>query len=88
MNSAAILHSSYLLIFLVKTSRDEHVRVINHHTSSRVLLKGFDGKVTDIRFGGPEENHLACMDTAGNLRVFLLAEDDSILKYPFNKFCV
>ena len=38
------------MCFIVKTSRDEHVRVINHHTSSRVLLKGFDGKV--FRFVG------------------------------------
>lgn len=56
--------------------------MINHKTSSRVLLKGFEGKVTSIVFGGPDGNHLACMDMIGNIRVFLLSESDGELKYP------
>ena len=58
------------------------MRVINHTTSSRVLLKGFEGKVTSIIFGGPHDNHLACMDMVGNIHVFLLSEEGGDLKYP------
>ncbi len=75
--------SNDLIIFLVKKNPVGQVRVINHYTSSRVLLKGFEGKVTDIEFGGPDENHLACMDMKGNLRIFHIFEEDGILKYPF-----
>eukprot|EP00794_Sanderia_malayensis_P018597 gene18597-20463_t len=65
----------------VRTNRDEHIRVINHHTSSRVLLKGFDGKVTDLEFGGPQENHLACLDVKGNLRIYHLYEENDLVNH-------
>ena len=64
-------------------TENEHVRVINHITSSRVLLKGFEGKVMCLAFGGPTEDHIACMDILGNLRIFLISEGSQGLEYPF-----
>lgn len=74
----------YCFFVTVKTSKHEHVRVINHKTSSMILLKGFEGKVTSVLFGGPDDNHLACMDMNGNIRVFLLSDRGGELEYPLH----
>ena len=75
--------SLFVLFYPGTSNKNEHVRVINHKTSSRVLLKGFEGKVTCVVFRGPDDSHLACMDMIGNIRVFLIYEEDRELKYPF-----
>lgn len=64
-----------------KSGKNEQVRVISHKTSTRVLLKGFEGKVTCIMFRGSDDNQLACMDMIGNIRVFSIFEANGELKY-------
>ncbi|XP_065065169.1 enhancer of mRNA-decapping protein 4-like isoform X3 [Rhopilema esculentum] len=66
--------TKYVAYVVGGKTENEHVRVINHITSSRVLLKGFEGKVMCLAFGGPTEDHIACMDIVGNLRIFLISE--------------
>ena len=81
--SLVVINILFILSNTAVSSKNEHVRVINHKTSSRVLLKGFEGKVTSIMFRGPDDSHLACMDMIGSIRVFLIFEENGELKYPF-----
>ena len=62
---------------------DDHVRVINLHTSMRVLLRGFKKKVVDLCFEALSSNLLACVDLEGTLFIFEIFEEDGNVKYLF-----
>lgn len=72
-----------LYYLLAKGSADDHVRVINHHTSSRVLLRGFKKCVEDVNFESFKSNQLACVDSEGTLFVFDIFETEGNVKYLF-----
>lgn len=74
-------NSTYIAYVLkAKGSADDHVRVINHHTSSRVLLRGFKKCVEDVNFESFKSNQLACVDSEGTLFVFDIFETEGNVK--------
>jgi len=74
-------NSTYMAyVLIIKSTSDCHVRVINHHTSDRVLLRGFKKKISDIGFESFKSNRLACVDTEGTVYLYDIFENDSTVK--------
>ena len=73
-----------MFFHLAKGNPDDHIRVINRHTSSRVLLRGLKKKVVDISFESYKSNQLACLDSEGTLCIFHIFETEENVKYPFH----
>ena len=77
--------TTYFLVIPGKGDKEDHVRVINYQTSTRLLLRGPKKKVVDICFESFNSNQLACVDSEGTLHVFKILEKDGIIKYLFMK---
>ena len=72
-------------LFLARNKDEgDSVRVMNQHTSNRVLIKGLKKRVVDIAFESFKSNRLACVDSAGNLHMYEISEGSSAVKYLFN----
>ena len=78
-----------MYFFEAKSADDnDTVRVINQHTSERVLLKGFKKRVVDISFESLKSNRIACVDSEGTLYVYEISNGKNKVEYPFQLYCV
>ncbi|XP_066936183.1 enhancer of mRNA-decapping protein 4-like isoform X2 [Clytia hemisphaerica] len=64
---------AYIIQARTKEEADS-VRVMNQHTSSRTLIKGFNKRVVDISFESFRSNRLACVDSTGTLHVYEISD--------------
>ncbi|XP_033125273.1 enhancer of mRNA-decapping protein 4-like isoform X2 [Anneissia japonica] len=72
--------SNYVAYMLLITS-GYGVRILNRKTSTRALIKGFTGVVSDLAFAHTSSNVLACIDKLGNLTVYELQDVNDKLEF-------
>ena len=65
------------------------MRILDRKTVQKALIKGFTGSIEDISFAHYDSDHLACIDSAGDIFIWQISEDNDKIKYPLenlNKF--
>ena len=79
-----ILYLLIIFIILTVLGKDSFVlRIINRKTALRALIKGFTGSIEDVAFAHYNSNVLACTDSAGDIFVWTIYEENDRIKYPF-----
>ena len=63
--------SSKFIAYVIRGKSDA-VRVLNRHTATRVLLKGFHAPVCDIAFAHPNSSLFGAIDETGTLIIFTI----------------
>jgi WD40 repeat protein len=58
------------------------VRILNKKTVKKALIKGFTGSIEDLSFAYYNSDHLACIDSAGDVFIWQISEDNDKIKYP------
>lgn len=58
------------------------LRILNRKTVQKALIKGFTGDIEDVSFAHYTSDLLACIDSAGDIFVWTISEEDDNIKYP------
>ena len=58
------------------------MRLLDPETASRILIKGFEGMISELAFSHKDSNTLACVDEGGNVYVWVIQDDNGKLEYP------
>ena len=58
------------------------VRILNRKTVQKALIKGFTGSIEDMSFAHYNSDQLACIDSAGDVFIWTISEDDDKIRYP------
>ena len=59
------------------------LRILNRKTVQKALIKGFTGSIEDVSFAHYNSDQLGSIDSAGDVRIWIISEHDDKIKYPF-----
>lgn len=58
------------------------LRILNRVTVQKALIKDFTGSIEDMSFAHYNSDQLACIDSAGDVFVWTISENNDKIKYP------
>lgn len=72
---------SKYLAYALKGKLGFVLRILNRKTLLKTLIKGFTGSIQDLSFAHYNSNLLACIDSAGDIFVWSICEDENKINY-------